>query len=295
MNEQLQLETPVGRFAAIDFGGRGPDVLLIHQVTANAQTWAPLASHLTAFCHPVAVDLRGHGQTEAAVDGSFDIAADLAHVAEALGMHRPLLLTEGSDLLMLTGGDLSPLDPLGVVNVGITCTGRGEDAQAWFVEQYGCDEVEVWQERFGLFASGTEQEKADYLERTVDRACRDWLVAGVSRPHWRAYVTRALRDTPGGWERRPQRREYVAFVDAVSDGPMGLDLYDLCTVPLTFVATRQQLSPAELLALDEYARDRDDRAFEIIDGGAMLPVMDAHGLRRVVRSVLLRTDQIEGF
>lgn len=295
MNEQLQIETPVGRFAAIDFGGEGPDVLLIHQVTANAQTWAPLAPHLTAFCHPVAVDLRGHGQTEAALEGAFDIVADLVHVAEALGMRRPLLLTEGSDLLMLAGGDLRALDPLGVVNVGITCTSRGEDAQTWFVEQYGTDEVDVWEERFGLFASGTAQDKADYLERTVDRACRDWLVAGVSRPHWRAYLSRALRDTAHGWERRPQRAEYAAFVEAVQGRPMGLDLYDLCTAPLTFAATRQQLSPGELLALDGYARDREDRSFEIIDGGAMLTVMDAHGLRRVVRSVLLRMDQIEGF
>lgn len=59
----FQFETVVGEFAGIDFGGRGPDVLLIHGTGHNSAAWIPVAERLRSHCRLVAIDLRGHGRT----------------------------------------------------------------------------------------------------------------------------------------------------------------------------------------------------------------------------------------
>ncbi len=288
MSTELRVDTPVGTFAAIDFGGSGPDVLLVHQVTANAQVWAPLASHLTGFCHPVAIDLRGHGRTEVDCAGCDGLVPDLAHVARALGMRRPLLVSEGSDVISLCSGDLSALDPCGLVMMGSICTNRGLEAQLWFEEQNDLDAVRVWEERFALFASGIAADREDFLDRTVDQACRDWVLAGIARPQWRAYLSRALRDTPDGWERRPNRADYAAFMVAMQERPMGLDLYDHVEVPITFVVTNAQLSSSEMIALERYASGRSQCEVDLVEGGAVASLVDPHGVRRSVRRFLQR-------
>lgn len=70
--------------------GDGPlrPFLLVHGLAANARVWDAVARHLLAAGHAVAaVDLRGHGRSEAPPDGyDTDTAADdLAGVLDELG------------------------------------------------------------------------------------------------------------------------------------------------------------------------------------------------------------------
>ena len=62
------METSRGRFCSYSLGGAGAGccVLLLHGGGYSALTWSLLAKELGALadCALVAVDLRGHGETE---------------------------------------------------------------------------------------------------------------------------------------------------------------------------------------------------------------------------------------
>ena len=88
------IELPVqdGALAGVDFGGPGPGVLLVHGSGHNAAAWAEVAAGLVAHCHPVAVDLRGHGQTTLDSTGPEQYWRDLGEVVASLGWVRPVLV-----------------------------------------------------------------------------------------------------------------------------------------------------------------------------------------------------------
>lgn len=67
----------------IDFGGSGPQVLLLHGLGGSAADWREFAGHLTDTHHVVAVDLR------AETPWSWDIA--LADI-DALGLDAPAVV-----------------------------------------------------------------------------------------------------------------------------------------------------------------------------------------------------------
>ena len=52
------------RLACRDFGGDGPPVLLLHGLAGHAGEWAETATWLTERCRVLALDARGHGQSE---------------------------------------------------------------------------------------------------------------------------------------------------------------------------------------------------------------------------------------
>lgn len=89
------------RIHFLDWGGSGsPGVLLIHGLSNTAWSWAPVARRLRAVRRVVAMDLRGHGLSDAPTDG-YD-RATLARDAEAVAEGSGLL--EGpADRLVIAG------------------------------------------------------------------------------------------------------------------------------------------------------------------------------------------------
>jgi pimeloyl-ACP methyl ester carboxylesterase len=95
-----------GRDPAAGGAGTGPGVLLVHGLLSTAWTWAPIARRLRRDRRVVAVDLRGHGLSDAPTEG-YDRATltdDLVAVAEGSGLLR---MGEGAggpdDRLVLVG------------------------------------------------------------------------------------------------------------------------------------------------------------------------------------------------
>src|SRR5579863_449772 len=82
------LERETVRLACLDFGGRGPSVLLLHGLAGHAGEWAESARWMTARNHVVAFDARGHGQSQRVpVDVSRAAhVADTVFVVEKLGL-----------------------------------------------------------------------------------------------------------------------------------------------------------------------------------------------------------------
>lgn len=91
---------PGDRIHFLDWGGAGPGVLLIPGLSNTAWAWAPVARRLQAVCHVVAMDLRGHGLSDAPTEGyeQATLADDVIAVAEGSG-----LLAEDDDRVILAG------------------------------------------------------------------------------------------------------------------------------------------------------------------------------------------------
>jgi pimeloyl-ACP methyl ester carboxylesterase len=97
---------PGDRIHFLDWGG--PEVgdpgrtgvVLIHGLSNTAWSWAPVARRLRAACRVIAMDLRGHGLSDAPTTG-YDPAAfagDVIAAAEGSG-----LLAEAGDRVVLVG------------------------------------------------------------------------------------------------------------------------------------------------------------------------------------------------
>jgi pimeloyl-ACP methyl ester carboxylesterase len=85
---------PGDRIHFLDWGGAGePGVLLVHGLAASAWVWAPVARRLIAARRTVAMDLRGHGLSDAPTDdGAYDLEVlgdDVVAVAEGSGVLDP--------------------------------------------------------------------------------------------------------------------------------------------------------------------------------------------------------------
>jgi pimeloyl-ACP methyl ester carboxylesterase len=93
---------PGDRIHFLDWGGPdgGPGVLLIHGLSNTAWSWTPVARRLRAARRVVAMDLRGHGLSDAPTTG-YDPAgfvADVTAAAEGSG-----LLAGPGDRVVLAG------------------------------------------------------------------------------------------------------------------------------------------------------------------------------------------------
>jgi pimeloyl-ACP methyl ester carboxylesterase len=85
--------TPEGLGIAVyDFGGIGPDLLLVHATGFCAAPFVPLARSLGRRFRCWGLDLRGHGRSDRPPDGDFawsGFATDVLTVIDQLGLDRP--------------------------------------------------------------------------------------------------------------------------------------------------------------------------------------------------------------
>jgi pimeloyl-ACP methyl ester carboxylesterase len=88
---------PAGNLFVRDCGEGGreqPPVVFVHSLGGNGGQWALQIDHLRPHRRAVALDLRGHGDSDPADDGNYSIAAlagDLAAVVDQLALHRFVL------------------------------------------------------------------------------------------------------------------------------------------------------------------------------------------------------------
>ncbi len=94
--EHHMIDVREGLRLHVAIGGHGPPLVLLHGFTGSAETWAPLRAMLGMARTTVAVDLPGHGESDAPDDPARyalpRFADDLAHVLDVLRMPRVALL-----------------------------------------------------------------------------------------------------------------------------------------------------------------------------------------------------------
>ncbi len=95
--ESLWIAGPAGNLYIRDGGGEHPDalpVLFLHSLAGNGGQWALQLDHLRRHRRAVALDFRGHGESDPAEDGDYSVpglAADVAAAADQLALRRFLL------------------------------------------------------------------------------------------------------------------------------------------------------------------------------------------------------------
>ncbi|HTG31975.1 MAG TPA: alpha/beta fold hydrolase [Thermoanaerobaculia bacterium] len=94
--ESLWIAGPAGNLYVRD-GGEDADalpVLFLHSLAGNGGQWSLQLDHLRRHRRAVALDFRGHGESDPAEDGDYSVpgfAADVAAAADQLGLRRFLL------------------------------------------------------------------------------------------------------------------------------------------------------------------------------------------------------------
>ena len=80
---------------AVEWSRRGSPCVLLHGFGDNASVWSHLAPRIMSRFRVVAVDMRGHGNSDRDPDANYDaqtFTADLAKVIAAFGFERTILI-----------------------------------------------------------------------------------------------------------------------------------------------------------------------------------------------------------
>ena len=197
---------PGGTISGRDFGGPGPDVILLHSVGYSIDAWAEFAPRLAEFARVAMFDMRGHGQSDCELEDPMDMVRDIPMVAQALGMEKPLVVAH-----MFGGGVAAILAATDPDFMGGLCLidGPATGDQATYRELlhlFATKEVlATLVERVGLGRHGVGRESHEaFVEEMASRQAKDWLSMASGHERARATdlrVTRVAAD--GSWVRRP--------------------------------------------------------------------------------------------
>ena len=81
------------RFHYTDWGGHGPPLVMLHGLSGHARTWDYTAASLSSRYHVLALDQRGHGDTDWAPKYGFaPMAQDLLDFLDALDLREVTLM-----------------------------------------------------------------------------------------------------------------------------------------------------------------------------------------------------------
>lgn len=285
MTREIALPVEDGTYAGVDFGGDGPDILLLHQLTSNAEIWTPLGEALASIGHPVAIDLLGHGHTRIPEDDVRRIAGDLSTVVAGLGLRRPLVITQFEEILALSPDRLAGLEPCGVLVLNLSTLELGEDAAAEWAETDGPASLATWDERFGLLASGTPEEREAHIASTMGAADTDWVLDGVQADDLRGYIERKVMDTADGWECLPRRPFLEAALGLIEDGPHGIEVLDDVTGVAWVALPSDALLDSQVQALTEHSSG-PDRQIRVVEGGPMVRSMNTDAVVALAAEML---------
>ncbi len=113
-----RLVAALGRRWYLETSGRGPVALLVHGTGATSHSWRDVAPRLAERCTVVAVDLPGHGRTEAPADARLALdpmADDLAALLRAQGIAPAFAVGHSAGVAVLLAMALRRPGSLGLV------------------------------------------------------------------------------------------------------------------------------------------------------------------------------------
>jgi pimeloyl-ACP methyl ester carboxylesterase len=130
------------RLHFLEWGDPGaPPIVLLHGGHQSAHSWDLVSLHLARRWHVLALDQRGHGDSEWARDvayGNHEMSLDAEAFIAALALRRPVLIGHsmgGRNAMLLTRRNPSLLRALAIVDVGPEVSDRGRAVIAGFVRE----------------------------------------------------------------------------------------------------------------------------------------------------------------
>jgi pimeloyl-ACP methyl ester carboxylesterase len=179
---------------AYEEAGRGdPPLLLVHGVACHRGVWAPQLDRFSQDRRVVAVDLRGHGESDAPTQPYTmqAFADDLAWMCRRLGLRRPVVV--GHSLGGLVGLELAGVCPdcpgavVLVDSVLLPSTSRPEVVHELVDGLRGSDPAGTLRDYFETFFSPLD-----------DPARKAWILdAAVQTP---PHVTSSVWEQSTGWD-----------------------------------------------------------------------------------------------
>jgi esterase len=128
------------RFHFLEWGAPdAPPIVLLHGGHQSGHSWDLVSLHLAQHYRVLALDQRGHGDSEWARDAAYsnhEMSLDAEAFIAALGLDRVVLIGHsmgGRNAMLLTRRDAARLRALVVVDVGPEVSDRGRQVIAGFV------------------------------------------------------------------------------------------------------------------------------------------------------------------
>jgi pimeloyl-ACP methyl ester carboxylesterase len=244
---------PAGALAVADFGGDGPDMLLVHGATRTLLDWLPMLERLHEV-RCVAYDLRGHGRSEPPADGDYGFdahLADLDAVTAAMGLRTPVIVGHslGADIAVVHAA--REPDCRAIVDID----GFGGSHPRQYPD---FDPEEVTRRRRAqteavVAMMGDERVDAERAQAIIGTARRAAARIGVTAEFEERAARRALVPDGGdGFLRRPVPAAQQAIAGALEDWDAFASLSALSMPSLSIHGTGR---PAELHAMPEDVRD----------------------------------------
>jgi pimeloyl-ACP methyl ester carboxylesterase len=160
------------RFHFLEWGHPdAPPIVLLHGGHQSAHSWDLVSLHLARRYRVLALDQRGHGDSEWPRDveySNYNMSLDAEAFINAMGLHKPILMGHsmgGRNAMLLTKRDPSLLRALVIVDVGPELSGRGREVIAGFVQtNQEFDNLEHFVENVRKYDPYRSRE---HIERTV--------------------------------------------------------------------------------------------------------------------------------
>lgn len=204
--QETGVEVSGGQVAVVDYGGTGPDVVLVHAVAQSSTAWEDVATTLSDDAHVVAVDLPGHGQSSAQATGFTQVVEDLLTVVDALGLHRPTLVGHDVSGGFVAAAAATAPDRVGGLVLIDSPTLQPQSVVRDTARMVSADEImDMLVQRFGLGSRGPDAaSKEAFIDRYAAHNKQDLLAAAPDEETMRALLRRAILTAPdGSWVFRP--------------------------------------------------------------------------------------------
>ncbi|WP_158279453.1 alpha/beta fold hydrolase [Falsochrobactrum shanghaiense] len=280
---EASLQTTVGEFAMIDYGGSGPDCLLIHGTGQNALAWRQVAELLSHRFRVMAFDMRGHGQTLLDSSDAEQYWRDIGPVLAAARMEQPLLIGHSTGAYAAMAYAASGGEASAIVCVDGFTLDTG-DANSPLTEE---DWQATQRQFFDLFRYGWRTSRTDrdkYIEKVVNSADGDPFNTGIEPAQLRDMLERCFVEKNGGWLRRPTFDEIrtVSLPDANSRIRPDRTIYDQVDVPMLLIWAQHGLSADRLQDLKSRVAGSRNRMLATIDASHNVPMQKPAELVRLI-------------
>ncbi|MEV2251751.1 alpha/beta hydrolase [Streptomyces sp. NPDC050147] len=216
---------------AHDYGGDGPQLVLLHGFSRSLADWDAAAAHLTAGHRVLAVDLPGHGRSPRVSPWTIPaVVRDIAETLDAHGVPEAVLVGHSlGGMIAVEYARTHPDRARAAVNL---------DGFWWAGDYPGAAQVSA-----GLLATAGAIAPPEYVEQKVIAAGR----FGIPADHAETAARAAAQPLPDGtWQTLPHRAEATEIVDELHrlSAPGVTALLEGVERPLLLVQAGRQLPPA---------------------------------------------------
>lgn len=292
-HQERRISTSIGNVAVVDFGGSGPDVLLIHSIGQSAVLWNEFAATLTDAAHVVALDLPGHGRSDAELTEVADTTGLLIEVIENLGLVSPVLVGYDVGACFAAGVAAVRRDLAGAV-VGIDSPlVVDQQTVTEIVDAVGSPEIlNDLVRRFDLGRTGPDEaSRRAFIDEITARMMRDWLNSAPDAERSRRFVERGtVSAADGSWISRPtletlQTYTHDPFGSEFRPGREMLAEFDAPVLLVTLTEGHNGDGGAAMAAL---AEARPNLRLVTVEGDFRVVQRRPDGLRKALDSILPR-------